>query len=110
VIAAPILVGSHNGPWPLHDTTASRAAEAAALATHATGALMARAGLSAARLVLARWPRARKVLVLAGPGNNGGDGWVLAEHLHRVGQQVDVWPVEARSSPPADARAARAAA
>ncbi len=71
---------------------------------------MARAGLSAARLVLARWPRARKVLVLAGPGNNGGDGWVLAEHLHRVGQQVDVWPVEARSSPPADARAARAAA
>lgn len=40
--------------------------------------LMARAGRAAFQLLRARWPRARRVVVVCGPGNNGGDGYVLA--------------------------------
>lgn len=31
----------------------------------------------------ARHPRARRVLILVGPGNNGADGWAMARHLAR---------------------------
>lgn len=51
--------------------------------------LMERAGLAVAevaRAVLDRLGQPRgTVLVLAGPGNNGGDGWVAARHLAAAG-------------------------
>ncbi|WP_457670044.1 NAD(P)H-hydrate dehydratase [Thiolapillus sp.] len=52
--------------------------------------LMQRAGQAAFALLRHRWPRARKILVLAGTGNNGGDGFVVARLALRAGLQVQV--------------------
>jgi len=54
--------------------------------------LMERAGTGAAELVLARFPHVRKhgVVVVAGKGNNGGDGFVVARVLKKKRVRVDV--------------------
>ena len=52
--------------------------------------LMELAGRAAATELRARWPGAR-VAVLCGPGNNGGDGYVLARWLGLWGHEVRLW-------------------
>jgi hydroxyethylthiazole kinase-like uncharacterized protein yjeF len=49
--------------------------------------LMQRAGAAAFSLLRARWPRARRVTVVCGPGNNGGDGYVIARLAAEAGLQ-----------------------
>jgi len=67
-------------------------ADAAAIAAGTPGTtLMERAGTAVADAVCARFPR-QAALVLCGPGNNGGDGYVAARLLKERG-----WPVEVRS-------------
>ena len=69
--------------------------------------LMRRAGQAVAAVILERFPEAAGVAVLAGPGNNGGDGYVIAEELRQAGVDVTLWRVEA---PRAGSDAAIAAA
>ena len=55
-------------------------------------ALMQRAGAAAAAEIALRAPRAlrRGVAVYTGPGNNGGDGWVVAAAMAASGARVRV--------------------
>jgi len=55
--------------------------------------LMENAGLAVAQAVRDRLgdPRGRNVLVLAGPGNNGGDGFVAARYLASSGAHVTAY-------------------
>jgi ADP-dependent NAD(P)H-hydrate dehydratase / NAD(P)H-hydrate epimerase len=75
---------------PILTAAAMRAAEAAAFAAGASqDMLMERAGAAVAREA-ARFAMGRPVLVLAGPGNNGGDAWVVARRLKAMGHDVRV--------------------
>jgi ADP-dependent NAD(P)H-hydrate dehydratase / NAD(P)H-hydrate epimerase len=84
-----------------------RAAEDRAIAGGATVAsLMARAGEAVATAVRRVQPGA-DVLVLCGPGNNGGDGYVAAASLAASGQPVRIAAIgEPRSGAAREARAA----
>lgn len=65
-------------------------------------AMMERAGTLSARAIAARWPvGGRRVLVLTGPGNNGGDGLVCARVLAAEGASVIVY-IWQRTADPAD--------
>ena len=71
-------------------------------------ALMENAGWRVAREAFACLgfdPGAGRVLVLAGPGNNGGDGFVAARHLTGWGAAVDVVLVGSRAKAVDDALA-----
>jgi NAD(P)H-hydrate epimerase len=70
-------------------------------------ALMENAGRGAAEVALGMLPAGRpgKVAVLAGPGNNGGDGYVLARHLSARGHEVRVYLLAAEGKILGDARA-----
>ena len=56
-------------------------------------AMMEQAGTALAEAVRVSYPGSadRSVLVLVGPGNNGGDGLVCARHLSDAGYQVRVY-------------------
>ena len=70
-----------------------RAIEFGAKATLPDGALMARAGAAAARVIAQRLKESGhasgRIVILLGPGDNGGDGRIAAQALHRFGYDVD---------------------
>ena len=75
-----------------------------------TGAVLtARAGQGAVTAMLAHWPGLAKgtarAVVLCGPGNNGGDGYVMACGLAARGWSVSVFALGDPTRLPPDARA-----
>lgn len=77
-------------PWPILTEHEMRQAEEAIFASGvAHYALMERAGLAAAEIIW-RVGHLHPVLVLCGPGNNGGDGYVIARALREKGVPVRV--------------------
>ncbi|MEP7006288.1 MAG: NAD(P)H-hydrate dehydratase [Sphingomonas bacterium] len=90
---------------PILTVAEMRAAEAVAIDRGATvNSLMARAGREVAAAVR-RLAAGSPILILCGPGNNGGDGYVAATELAAAGLSVRV----AASGPPTTAAAKDAA-
>ncbi len=52
--------------------------------------LMQRAAAAGWRVLKKRWPNARRIVVLCGPGNNGGDGYLLARTAKDAGLDARV--------------------
>lgn len=92
----------------LYDAAALRAVEERATQALGDGfELMRRAGQAAWRELLMHWPQAQRLAVVCGPGNNGGDGYVLARHARQSGRHVVV--VHLRDHAPRSELARRAA-
>ena len=72
--------------------------------------LMETAGRAVAQVLVAEMPAVTTgggagVLIVAGAGNNGGDGWVIARALHAVGIPVWVAAVDPKTDDAIDNRA-----
>jgi hydroxyethylthiazole kinase-like uncharacterized protein yjeF len=96
-------------PHPVCTVAAIRRLEAAAFAQTPPPDLMERAGLAAAAWARRLLGDRRRLLVLAGPGNNGGDALVAARHLRAAGLEVAAVFCGRADALPADAAAALAA-
>jgi ADP-dependent NAD(P)H-hydrate dehydratase / NAD(P)H-hydrate epimerase len=75
----------------LYSAAQVRAIDAYVIAHGTDGyTLMKRAGEASLRVLRSRWPRAMSVNVIAGGGNNGGDGYALARFAQAAGLAVTV--------------------
>ncbi|CAK9886172.1 MAG: Bifunctional NAD(P)H-hydrate repair enzyme Nnr [Candidatus Erwinia impunctatus] len=86
--------------WPV-ECLANLEREAAKAQRITLYRLMENAGEAVFRRVSARWPEKKHWLILCGAGNNGGDGFVIAQRAQAAGLIVTViacpgkWPPEA---------------
>jgi hydroxyethylthiazole kinase-like uncharacterized protein yjeF len=81
-------------PAELYAVPQVRQLEAAAVAAGTSGyTLMCRAGAAAWLCLRQLWPAARHICIVAGPGNNGGDGLALARLALQDGREVTVMQV-----------------
>lgn len=97
-----------NPARPIYPVAGIRQIEAQAMPSNGTS-LMERAGRAVAddavRLII---DRPGPILIACGPGNNGGDGFVMARQLHQAGREVIVAFADDPAALPADAAKAHA--
>lgn len=92
-------VTHHQLPLPLYRAAQVRELDARLIAAGTPAfELMQRAAHGAWRALRQRWPHAGSVTVLAGSGNNAGDGYLVAALAQRAGWQVQVLAVVAPSA------------
>lgn len=98
-------------PTALYDGAQARALDARLIAAGTPGfELMQRAAHAIWRALRRQWPNAGAVTVLAGHGNNAGDGYLVAALAQRAGWQVRVLAVSEPHRLQGDAALARDAA
>ena len=79
-------------PGELYTAEQVRAIDASAVRSGISGyELMCRAGGFAFNVIMNRWPSCRSLLIFAGTGNNGGDGYVVARIAHEQGLRATVY-------------------
>jgi len=85
----------NNPLTPIYQTTQIRTLEKLAEERFGISSevLMQRAGKAALECLLRHWPKARKIAVVCGSGNNGGDGYVVARLARERGLIVTVWQI-----------------
>lgn len=85
---------------PLYDAAGARRVDAYAIETLGIPGLqlMQAAARAAERVVRGRFPHARRIVVVAGSGNNGGDGFEVARLLSEHGREVRIVRVAQRAA------------
>ncbi len=80
-------------PRQLYRAAAVRQLDRLAIDTHGIPGieLMRRAGRGAYALLRTTWPRARRLVIFCGAGNNGGDGYIVAARAAQRGDQVTLY-------------------
>ncbi|WP_040260523.1 bifunctional ADP-dependent NAD(P)H-hydrate dehydratase/NAD(P)H-hydrate epimerase [Pseudomonas massiliensis] len=98
-------------PDVLHSAAQVRDLDARLIAAGTPGlALMERAADACWQALRERWPDANEVTVLAGNGNNGGDGFLIAALARQAGWPVTLYTLTGADEPRGDAAAALARA
>ncbi len=94
---------------PLYTAEQTRALDRRAIDGHGIPGitLMARAARAAFDSLLASWPEPERLQVLCGTGNNGGDGFLVADLAHKRGIPVTVYQVGDPAKIGGDAQLAR---
>jgi len=79
-------------PRALYTAAQTRELDRLAMEGHGLGGgkLMERAGQAAFQLLRGLYPRAQRIALVCGPGNNGGDGFVVARLCRQAGLQAQV--------------------
>jgi hydroxyethylthiazole kinase-like uncharacterized protein yjeF len=102
-----MLHSKHPLPDALYSAAQVRDLDARLIAAGTPGfELMQRAAHAAWRALRRRWPGGRELTVLAGRGNNAGDGYLIAALAQRAGWQVAVVSVGDTSALTGDAESA----
>ena len=97
------------GTERLYTAEQTRALDRCAIVDHGVPGitLMSRAARSAFDALVDSWPDPGHIQVLCGTGNNGGDGFLVADNAHKRGIPVTVWQLGDASRIAGDAKIAR---